>query len=106
MKPPQARLGERLPAGLQTSLRSAVPPVIVIDVMEAAAAREAQGHKVIHMEVGQPGTAAPRAALDAVKRALERETLGYTVALGLPALRERIAGHYRRRYGVDVAPER
>ena len=39
------------------------------------------------MEVGQPGTPAPRAALEAVKRALDRETLGYTVALGLPALR-------------------
>ena len=86
--------------------RSAVPSFIVMDVMEAAAAREAQGHKVIHMEVGQPGTPAPRAALEAVKRALDRETLGYTVALGLPALRERIAGHYRQRYGVTVAPER
>ena len=78
-----------------------MPPFIVMDVMEAAAAREAQGHKVIHMEVGQPGTPAPRAALEAVKRALDRETLGYTVALGLPALRERIARHYRQRYGVD-----
>ena len=63
-------------------------------------------HKVIHMEVGQPGTPAPRAALEAVKRALDRETLGYTMALGLPALRERIARHYRHRYGVAVAPER
>lgn len=92
--------------GLRPSDRSAVPPFIVMDVMEAAAAREAMGHKVIHMEVGQPGTPAPRAALEAVKRALDRETLGYTVALGLPALRARIAEHYRRHYGVSVAPER
>jgi aspartate/methionine/tyrosine aminotransferase len=91
---------------LRLSERSAVPPFIVMDVMEAAAAREAEGHKVIHMEVGQPGTPAPRAALEAVKRALDRENLGYTVALGLPSLRERIAGHYRQRYGVTVAPER
>src|SRR6185312_2212610 len=106
MKTPQARTDEGLRAGPRTSQRSAVPPFIVMDVMEAAAAREAQGHKVIHMEVGQPGTSAPRAALDAVKRALDRETLGYTVALGMPALRTRIAGHYRQRYGIDVAPER
>ena len=106
MKISQARMDEGRPAGLRTSRRSAVPPFIVMDVMEAAAAREAQGHKVIHMEVGQPGTSAPRAALDAVKRALDRDTLGYTVALGLPALRSRIAGHYRQRYGIDVAPER
>jgi len=96
----------RAALALRLSERSAVPPFIVMDVMESAAAREAQGHKVIHMEVGQPGTPAPRAALEAVKRALDREALGYTVALGLPALRERIARHYRQRYGVTVAPER
>ena len=78
------------------SHRSAIRRFIVMDVMQAAAAREAQGHKVIHMEVGQPATPAPRAALAAVKRALDRETLGYTLALGLPALRARIARHYRR----------
>jgi aspartate/methionine/tyrosine aminotransferase len=96
----------RAALALRLSQRSDVPPFIVMDVMESAAAREALGHRVIHMEVGQPGTPAPRAALEAVKRALDRETLGYTVALGLPALRERIAQHYRQRYGVTVAPER
>jgi aspartate/methionine/tyrosine aminotransferase len=106
MKTPRSALDAGSPDGLRPSRRSAVPAFIVMDVMEAAAAREAQGHKVIHMEVGQPGTPAPRAALDAVKRALDRETLGYTVALGLPALRARIAGHYRQRYGLEIAPER
>jgi aspartate/methionine/tyrosine aminotransferase len=92
--------------GPQPSLRSAIAPFIVMDVMQAAAEREAQGHGVIHMEVGQPATPAPRAALARVARALERETLGYTVALGLPALRERIARHYAERHGVNVDPER
>jgi aspartate/methionine/tyrosine aminotransferase len=107
MKTPQGTLeaaGAIL--GLGPSTRSTVPAFIVMDVMEAAAAREALGHKVIHMEVGQPGTPAPRAALDAVRRALDRETLGYTVALGLPALRARIAEHYRRQHGVHVSPDR
>jgi len=97
----EARLGP-----LRASQRSAVPSFIVMDVMEAAAAREALGHNVIHMEVGQPGTPAPRTALEAAKRALDYDTLGYTVALGLPALRARIAGYYRERYGLDVPPER
>jgi aspartate/methionine/tyrosine aminotransferase len=88
------------------SRRSAVPAFIVMDVMEAAAVREAAGHKIIHMEVGQPATPAPQAALDAVKRALPSHTLGYTAALGTPALRIRIARHYRERYGLQVAPER
>jgi aspartate/methionine/tyrosine aminotransferase len=92
--------------GPRPSQRSAIDPFIVMDVMQAAVEREAQGHGVIHMEVGQPGTPAPRTALARVARALERETLGYTVALGMPALRERIARHYAERYGVAVEPER
>jgi aspartate/methionine/tyrosine aminotransferase len=106
MKALRDPLDEARRGPLRASQRSAVPPFIVMDVMEAAAAREAQGHNVIHMEVGQPGTPAPRAALEAAKRALDRDTLGYTVALGLPALRTRIAGHYRERYALDVPPER
>jgi aspartate/methionine/tyrosine aminotransferase len=107
MSTPQANLeAAKSLLGPQPSRRSAVPPFIVMDVMEAAAGREAQGEKVIHMEVGQPGTPAPRTALEAVRGALDRDTLGYTVALGLPALRARIAEHYRRHYGVAVPPER
>ncbi len=88
------------------SERSAIDPFIVMDVMRAAAAREATGARVIHMEVGQPGTAAPRAAREAVKRALDTDNLGYTLALGMEPLRERIATLYRERHGVHVAPER
>ena len=97
--------GTRLPPaqGLMArppSERSAIDPFIVMDVMRAAAAREAAGAHVIHMEVGQPGTPAPRAAREAVKRALDSDNLGYTLALGMEPLRERIARLYRERYGV------
>ena len=88
------------------SERSSIDPFIVMDVMRAAAAREATGARVIHMEVGQPGTPAPRAAREAVKRALDTDNLGYTLALGMEPLRERIARLYQERHGVDVAPER
>ncbi len=90
----------------QASDRSSIASFIVMDVMRAAAAREAAGHKVIHMEVGQPGTAAPKAARDAVKRALDSDALGYTLALGMPELRRRIAGLYRTWYGLDLDPAR
>ena len=89
-----------------TSLRSQIQSFIVMDVMRAAAAREQAGHDIIHMEVGQPGTAAPRTARLAAARALESETLGYTLALGLEPLRVRIAGLYKDWYGLDIAPER
>ncbi|MEO1265593.1 MAG: aminotransferase class I/II-fold pyridoxal phosphate-dependent enzyme [Pseudomonadota bacterium] len=77
-----------------------------MDVMRAAAAAEAAGQSVVHMEVGQPGTAAPAAARAAAAQAVEADRLGYTLALGLPELRARIARHYAERYSVDVDPAR
>jgi aspartate/methionine/tyrosine aminotransferase len=88
------------------SRRSAIAPFVVMDIMRAAYEREITGRDIVHMEVGQPGTPAPRLAREAVKAAIEREVLGYTDALGLPALRERIARHYKDAYGLPVAPER
>ena len=91
---------------MRISSRGAVDPFIAMDVLAEAQAAEAEGRDIVHMEVGQPGTPAPRRAREAAARALASEPLGYTVALGLPALRERIARRYRERHGVDVAPER
>ncbi len=85
---------------MNRSRRGQVDPFIVMDVVEAARVLEAQGRSVIHMEVGQPGTGAPLGAQQAVAAALD-QPLGYTVALGLPALRAGIADLYRRWYGVD-----
>ena len=91
---------------MKTSRRGAVDPFIVMDVMEAARQAEAAGRHIIHMEVGQPGTSAPARARDALAQAMERDALGYTVALGLPALRARIARLYGDWYNVDLDPDR
>ena len=88
------------------SARSGIASFIVMDVMRAAAAAEAAGQSIIHMEVGQPGTPAPKAAREAAKRAIDRDTLGYTLALGLEPLRARIARLYRDWYGLDLDPAR
>ncbi|MBS0518861.1 MAG: pyridoxal phosphate-dependent aminotransferase [Proteobacteria bacterium] len=85
---------------------AAVEPFIVMDVMAAAAAKEAAGGSVIHLEVGQPSTPAPKGVLAAAHAALDSDRIGYAAALGMPALRERIARHYRESYGCDVSPER
>jgi len=89
---------------LGPSRRGLVPPFIAMDVLRAANAREAAGHSVIHLEVGQPGTPAPAAVLDAARAALAGDRIGYTDALGIPPLREAIARDYRERYGVAVEP--
>ncbi|MEL0436422.1 pyridoxal phosphate-dependent aminotransferase [Phycobacter sp. K97] len=91
---------------MRNSSRSAVDPFIVMDVMEAARKAEEAGRHIIHMEVGQPSTGAPAGAKAALARALEEDALGYTVALGIPALRARIARMYRDWYNVDLDPNR
>ncbi len=88
------------------SHRSSIDSFIVMDVMNRAALREAAGERVIHMEVGQPATAAPLAAREAAKRAIDANALGYTLALGTKPLRERIARHYRDTHNIEIAPER
>ena len=88
------------------STRSDVPPFMVMDVMAAAARIEARGGRVVHMEVGQPAARAPATALAAARAALESSDIGYTQALGIPALRTRIARHYAETHGVTVEPER
>ena len=91
---------------LKTARRAQIPPFIVMEVMRAANARAAAGGDVIHLEVGQPGTAAPTPVLAAAREALERHAIGYTEALGVPELRRRIARHYRDFYGIDVEADR
>src|SRR5688500_10140490 len=83
-----------------------VTPFLAMDVLAAAAAKERRGDSVVHMEVGQPSAPAPQQAREAARAALADGRIGYTEALGLAALRERIARHYREAYGVAVPPER
>jgi aspartate/methionine/tyrosine aminotransferase len=85
---------------------AAVDPFIVMDVMAAAAEQEAAGRSVIHLEVGQPSTPAPKGAVAAAHATLDADRIGYVAALGIPALRERIARHYREAYGCELSPER
>lgn len=96
---------------LKVGRGAAAPPFIVMDVITAANARQAQlppgAPHVIRMEVGQPGTGAPAGAVAAAQRALSAGApMGYTEAFGLPSLRARIAAHGRAWYGVDVPPAR
>jgi aspartate/methionine/tyrosine aminotransferase len=98
----EATLRDRARGLLTASQRSDVPPFMVMDVMAAAARIEAAGGHVIHMEVGQPAAAAPKAAIAAAHAALDRGRIDYRI----PSLRERIAQHYREAYGCAVDADR
>jgi len=91
---------------LTPSKRSNVPPFMVMDVMAAAAALEAKGIHILHMEVGQPAAPAPAKARQAAQAAISAGRIGYTETLGIPALRARIARHYRETYDLALDPAR
>lgn len=77
-----------------------------MDVLREANRLEQAGRRILHLEVGQPGTPAPALVREVAGRALESERLGYTDALGIPALRERIARHYGEVHGLDISAGR
>ena len=73
----------------------------VMDVLQRANELQAQGFEVLHCEVGQPETGAPKPVADAAVAALlEPQVMGYTDAFGLLELREKISKHYTDYYGL------
>lgn len=87
--------------------RADISPFHVMEVVRSARQRAEAGGDVLHLEVGQPSTGAPTPAIGAARAALDRpELLTYTDALGLPALRTRIARHHLLRSGVEIDPDR
>lgn len=87
------------------SRRAEVAPFHVMEVLSAAQARQRTHGDVISLAAGQPTAGAPAPVRAAAERALREQNLGYTVQLGIPELREAIAGHYQHRYGLEVSPE-
>ena len=83
-----------------------IQPFHVMAVLARARALEAEGRDVIHMEIGEPDFTTPEPIIQAGQRALADGCTGYTPALGLPALREAIAGLYAERHGLALDPER
>jgi aspartate/methionine/tyrosine aminotransferase len=90
----------------QPSTRSNIPSFIAMDVMREAKTLAREGADIVHLEVGEPGAAPPRAVREAAIAALSGGRVAYTEALGIPALREAIARNYRERYGLAVDPAR
>ena len=83
-----------------------IEPFRVMAILGRAREMQAQGRDIIHMEVGEPDFPTPEPVVEAGIAALRAGHTHYTPALGLPALREAIAGYYRSRHGVEVAAGR
>lgn len=83
-----------------------IAPFHVMDILARAQALQAAGRDIIHLEIGEPDFATPAPIVDAGIAALRMGQTRYTGALGLPALREAIAGFHATRWQANVDPER
>ncbi|MHB8937876.1 MAG: pyridoxal phosphate-dependent aminotransferase [Thiobacillus sp.] len=83
-----------------------IAPFHVMDILARAQALEAAGRDIIHLEIGEPDFATPAPIVEAGVAALRAGHTHYTGALGLPTLREAIAGFYATRWQVTVDPAR
>jgi aspartate/methionine/tyrosine aminotransferase len=89
----------------RVAVRAGIPPFYVMDVWLAAAERQRSHGDLVNLSAGQPSAQAPAPIRAAAADALANHNLGYTVALGIPELREAIAASYADRYGVAVSPD-
>ncbi|BBY56290.1 aminotransferase [Mycolicibacillus koreensis] len=89
----------------RVALRAGIPPFHVMDVWLAAAQRQRSHGDLVNLSAGQPSVGAPQPVRAAAAAALDRNELGYTVALGIPELREAIAESYRRSYDLTVGSD-
>ncbi len=78
---------------------------LVMDILEKAQKMEARGEDIIHLEIGEPDFDTPQPVKEAAMQALIAGDTHYTHSLGKLALREAIAGFYKRKYGVELSPE-
>ena len=84
--------------------RGGIPPFHVMRVIDSVVALRAAGVEVVDLSAGQPSTRAPDGVRAAAIAAIDAHRIGYTNALGMPALRHAISAHYQRVYGISVDP--
>ncbi len=71
---------------------------------QAAAARRVQGLEVIDFGMGDPREPTDPRIIQALRDGV-RERMGYPAAIGLPELREAVAGWVARRFGAALDPD-
>ena len=85
--------------------RANVPPFHVMDLLAAATRRQAEHGDLVNMVAGEPSTGAPAPVREEAKRLIDVGRLGYSVAVGIPELREAVAAHHRRHSGIEVSAD-
>lgn len=89
----------------QANSTSGPQPFLALEMLARAKQLEAQGRTIVHLEAGEPAITPAPAVREAIASHVLNERQAYTEAKGMLALREALAGYYRRRHGVEVDPD-
>ncbi len=81
-----------------------ITPFLAMELLERAKELEALGRDVIYLCVGEPDFPTPEPIVRAAQKAMRAGETRYTHSLGCIELRQALAAHYRRRYGVEIDP--
>ena len=84
---------------------SHLKPFYVMELLERAQLLESQGHRVVHLEIGEPDFDTPQCVKDAACKAANEGHTHYTHCQGIPELRQAICDHYKAEYGATVLPD-
>jgi len=84
-----------------------LPPYVFNIVNELKAAARQRGEDIIDFGMGNPDQPTPQHIVDKLVEAAQRgDTHRYSVSKGIPRLRRAIATWYKRRYDVDLDPDK
>jgi aspartate aminotransferase len=75
------------------------------EVLARAKALEAKGHKVIHLQIGEPDFDTPKNIVETAIKALREGYTHYNPTAGVPDFRKTVAADFSKTRGVEVKPE-
>ncbi|MDB2415145.1 LL-diaminopimelate aminotransferase [Rickettsiales bacterium] len=84
-----------------------LPPYVFAEVNKMKAAARAKGEDIIDLGMGNPDSPTPQHIIDKLIETVKNpRTHGYSTSRGIPGLRKALAKYYKRRFGVDLDPEK
>ncbi len=84
-----------------------LPPYLFVEISKKIAAKRAQGIDVVSFGIGDPDIPTPKHILDRLsKAAQDPANHRYPESDGLPEMRRAVAGWYKKRFNVDLDPDK
>lgn len=82
-----------------------IQPSATLSISAKAKTMKAEGKPVISFSLGEPDFNSPECASKAAIEAIERGESHYTLNSGILELRKEVCNYYKRRFGLEYAPD-